>query len=60
MGLFTLTFGGALRSWGLRKSYKIHENAMSFQYLKKSEKVGPRSPTGVKMTPKTTSPTPNR
>ncbi len=33
---------------------------MSFQYLTKSEIVAPRSPKGIKMTPKTTSPTPNR
>ena len=32
---------------------------MSFQYPKKPKKVTPRSPNGVKMTPKTTSPTPN-
>ena len=32
---------------------------MSFQYLKKSEKVSPRSPKGIKMTSKTTSPKPN-
>ena len=33
---------------------------MSFQYLKKSENVARRSPTGVTMTPETISPTPNR
>ena len=32
----------------------------SFQYPKKPKNVARRSPTGVKMTPKTTSPTPNR
>ena len=32
----------------------------SFQYPKKQKNVAQRSPTGVKMTPKTTSPTPNR
>ena len=39
------------------KSMKI---PMSFQYVKKIEKVSRRSPKGVKMRPKTTSPTPNR
>ncbi len=32
---------------------------MSFQYFKKSKNVARRSPTGVEITPKTTSPTPN-
>ena len=32
---------------------------MSFQYLRKSKNVAWRSPKSVKMTPKTTSPTPN-
>ena len=39
------------------KSMKIPR---SFQYPKKPKNVARRSPTGVKMTPKTTSPTPNR
>ena len=57
---FTLTFGGALRSWGLRKSSQIYEISKVLPVPQKPKNVARRSPTGVKMIPKTTSPTPNR
>ena len=53
------TLGVASDPGGLWKSCKIYENQLSFQYLKKLEKVSPRSPKDIKITPKTTSPTPN-
>ena len=39
---------------------KMCENSNVFPVSQKIKKVAQRSPTGVKMTPKTTSPTPNR
>jgi len=58
-GPLTFHFVGPLRSWGLRKSSQIYENSKVLP-PKKPKNVARRSPTGVKMTPKTTSPTPNR
>ena len=57
-GTLTTHFDGSLRSWVSGNHAKSIRIPMSFQYLKK--KVAQRSPTGVKMIPKTTSPTPNR
>ena len=59
MGLLPSTLWVA-SDYGVSGNYtKSMQIPISFQYLRKSEKVYPRSPKGVKMTPKTTSPTPN-
>ena len=39
---FTLTFGGSLRSWGLRKSSQIYENSKVLPVARKTKKCRPK------------------
>ena len=57
---FTVHFDGILRAWALRKSCKIYKNSKVLPVPQKPKKFTRRPPTGVKMTPKITLPTPNR